>query len=132
MELIRQYGGLKREAYVLFFGRIVTSLGSMIWPVLTLILNQKLGMSASLVALCMLLVSAVSMPAGILGGKLADHYDKKYCIVCCDLVSVVLFIICACIPLSPFSIILLTVIVTVFLLETRLLKDVFEHDRYRH
>jgi hypothetical protein len=32
MKLLNQYRGLRREIYVLFFGRIVTNLGSMIWP----------------------------------------------------------------------------------------------------
>ena len=43
MKLLDQYRGLRREIYILFFGRIVTNLGSMIWPVLTMILSQKLG-----------------------------------------------------------------------------------------
>ena len=31
---------LRREIYILFFGRIVTSMGSLIWPLLTLILKN--------------------------------------------------------------------------------------------
>ena len=47
MKLISQYRGLRREIYILFFGKMVTSLGSMIWPVMTMILSQKLGFSAA-------------------------------------------------------------------------------------
>ena len=36
-----QYRGLRREIYILCFGRVVTNLGSMVWPMLTLILSQK-------------------------------------------------------------------------------------------
>ena len=43
MHFFSQYRGLRRENYVLFFGRIVTNMGSMVWPMLTMILNQKLG-----------------------------------------------------------------------------------------
>ncbi|MBQ1848639.1 MAG: MFS transporter, partial [Clostridia bacterium] len=45
MKLIDQYRGLRREIYILFFGRMVTNLGSMVWPVMTLILSQKMGVS---------------------------------------------------------------------------------------
>ncbi len=31
MKLFEQYKGLKRENYILFFGKIVTNLGAMIW-----------------------------------------------------------------------------------------------------
>ena len=47
MKLFDQYRGLRKEIYILFFGRVVTNLGSMIWPVMTMILSQKLGLSAS-------------------------------------------------------------------------------------
>ena len=47
MKLLNQYRGLRREIYILAFGRTVTNLGSMIWPVMTLLLSQKLGFSAA-------------------------------------------------------------------------------------
>ncbi len=43
MNLLSQYKGLRRENYVLCFGGLVTSMGSMIQPMMTLILSQKLG-----------------------------------------------------------------------------------------
>ncbi|TJX52361.1 MFS transporter, partial [Soehngenia saccharolytica] len=42
MKFIQQYKNLSKEIYVLFFGRVVTSMGSLIWPLLTLILKNKL------------------------------------------------------------------------------------------
>ncbi len=36
MHFFSQYRGLRRENYVLFFGRIVTNMGSMVWPMLTI------------------------------------------------------------------------------------------------
>ena len=59
MNLLNQYRGLRKEVYVLFFGRVVTNLGAMVWPLLTLIMNQKLGMSASLVAVVSVIASAL-------------------------------------------------------------------------
>lgn len=109
MNFFTQYKGLRKENYILFLGRIVTNLGSMVWPVLTLILNQKMGMSATQAALVMIVSGIVLMPAGLLGGKLADKYSKKKCIVYCDTVSVIFYIICAFIPLSFVTIVLMII-----------------------
>lgn len=104
MKLINQYKGLRKEIYILFLGRIVTNMGSMIWPVMTLILNQKLGMNASEVALVTILSGVIVIPASHIGGKLADKYNKRNIIIIADLVSVVFYLICGIIPLSVFSI----------------------------
>lgn len=103
MKIFSQYKGLRRENYIFFFGRIVTNLGSMIWPVFTLILNQKMGLSASKVALVMILVGAVQMPLSLVGGKIADQYNKKNIIVLFDAIAISFYIICAYIPLSWLS-----------------------------
>ena len=47
MKIFTQYKGLKKENYILFFGRIVTNMGAMIWPLFTMILNKKLGLNAT-------------------------------------------------------------------------------------
>ena len=98
MHFFSQYWGLRRENYVLFFGRIVTNLGSMVWPMLTMILNQKLGMSAGNIAVLTAVFGVLMMPANLLGGKLADRLNKKNIIIVGDIVSVVCYIICGCIP----------------------------------
>lgn len=109
LEVISQYKGLRRENYILFIGAIVTNMGSMVWPVLTLILTQKLGMTAAEASIFTIVIGAIGLPLGLLGGKLADKYNKKHIIVFFDLISIVFYISCAFIPLSFFSIVLLTV-----------------------
>ena len=104
--LLSQYKGLRREIYVLFFGRVVTNLGAMVWPMLTLIMSQKLGMSASTIAVVMVFAGVVMLPANLIGGKLADKYNKKKIIVTFDIVSIVCFIICGLVPLSFKTIII--------------------------
>ncbi len=100
MKLFRQYGGLRREMYVLFFGRVVTNMGALIWPMLTLILSNKLNMSASNIAVLLFIMSAVQLPCTLLGGKLADKFNKRDLIIVCDLITVTCYLICACIPIS--------------------------------
>ena len=105
--LLSQYRGLRKEIYILFFGRIVTNLGSMVWPMLTMILSQKLGMNASGIAVLMVAASLIMMPANLLGGKLADRFDKKKIIIRCDCVSVVCYIVCGLVPLGYTSVALM-------------------------
>ncbi len=99
-KLFQQYKGLRRENYVLFFGNIVTNMGSMVWPMMTLLLDRKLGMSAGNIALLMMVWSFICMPANLLGGRLADRMNKKKIIIFGDTVSVVCYIVCGLVPLS--------------------------------
>lgn len=112
MKLISQYSGLRRENYILCFGRLVTAMGAMIWPMLTMILSQKMGMSAEHIAWVMALVGILALPANLIGGKMADHLNKKMNIVYLDIVSVVCYVTCAVIPLSAKSIVLMFIAAT--------------------
>lgn len=112
LKMFQQYKGLRKENYILFVGRIVTNLGSMVWPVLTLILNQKLGMNATTVAIVMIVAGVIQMPLGLLGGRLADTHNKKNIIVLFDAISIIFYIICALIPLSYITIGLMLIAAT--------------------
>lgn len=107
MNLLSQYKGLRRENYILCFGGLVTSMGSMIQPMLTLILSQKMGMSGGYVAWIMAVAGILMLPANLIGGKMADHFNKKMNIVYLDLISVACYFICAATPLSMKSLILM-------------------------
>ena len=100
MTLFNQYRGLRREIYILCFGRVVTNLGSMVWPVMTMILSQKLGLSAAEISYYFVGSSLIMLPAHIIGGRLADRFNKKRMIVLCDCVSILCFLISAAIPLG--------------------------------
>ena len=100
INIISQYKGLRRENYILCFGRLVTAMGAMVRPMLTMILSQKLGMNAVQVAWVTALMGILSIPANLIGGKMADRFSKKMNIVYLDIVSVVCYIICGLIPLS--------------------------------
>ena len=100
-----QYKGLRRELYILLIGRIMTNMGSMIWPMFTLILNRKLGLNATVIATCIMVFSLVCMPVSLFGGKLADRFNKKNIIVVCDLVSIASYIYCFLVPVTLTSIV---------------------------
>ena len=82
----------------------MTSMGSLIWPLLTLILKNKLGYNATIIATLTMAMSILQFPMLLLGGKLADTLNRKKIIIVCDLVTVVSYIICGLLPLSNYSI----------------------------
>lgn len=104
MKLLNQYRGLQKEIYVLFYGRVMTSMGGLVWPLMTLILSNKMGMSASQIASLLLVMSIIQLPCTLIGGKVADHFNKKNVIIVCDMITVISYMICAFIPLSYISI----------------------------
>ncbi len=105
--LFSQYRGLRREIYILFFGRVVTNLGSMVWPMLTMILSRKLGMDAFTISVFMVASMAIMMPANLLGGRMADRLNKKNIIVVCDSISIVCYVACAIVPLGIPAVLLM-------------------------
>lgn len=100
MKIFGMYQGLRKEVYVLCFGRFVTAMGGLIWPMLTLILKSKLGFNAEQVALWFLIFGILQLPFALVGGRLTDKYNKRDLIVVLDLISVVLYVITAILPLS--------------------------------
>lgn len=100
MKYLQQYMGLRRELYILFWGRVVTNMGALIWPMMTLILKNKLGYSASQIAGILLVLGMIQLPCTLIGGKLADHFNKRNLIILCDMVTVISYFICAFVPMS--------------------------------
>lgn len=100
------YSGLRKEVYILCFGRFVTAMGALIWPMLTLILKSKLGFDAEQVALWFLLFSILQLPFSLLGGRLTDTFNKRNLIIVFDAISVVLYLTTALMPLSPLSVVI--------------------------
>lgn len=100
MKIISQYKGLRRELYVLFLCRFIDNAGSMVGPMLTLILSTKMGMDAGSIAAFFLVYTAISLPIQLLGGKLTDKVNKKLLINVCDISSSVIYVICGIIGLN--------------------------------
>ena len=99
-QLLSQYGGLKREIYILFIGRLVTAMGSFVWPMLTFFLTTKLGLTDSMSTLMIATASVLSFPAALLGGKLADRFPRKSIIIVFDCLTVSFYLLAAILPLT--------------------------------
>ena len=99
-QLFTQYAGLKKEIYILFIGRLVTAMGSFVWPMLTFFLTTKLGLSDGVSTLLIATASVLSFPAALLGGKLADRFSRKTIIIVFDFLTIGLYILAAILPLT--------------------------------
>lgn len=99
-KLFTQYTGLKREIYILFVGRLVTAMGSFVWPMLTFLLTTKLGFSDSTATMLIATAGVLSMPVAILGGKLADQFPRKNIIILFDCLTVAMCILSAILPIG--------------------------------
>ena len=106
-QLITQYGGLKREIYILFIGKLVTAMGSFVWPMLTFLLTTKLGLSDGTSTLLIATASVLSFPAALLGGKLADKFSRKSIIILFDCLTVSLYLLAAVLPLTIWTAVIL-------------------------
>lgn len=106
-QLITQYAGLKREVYILFIGKLVTAMGSFVWPMLTFFLTTKLGLSDGTSTLLIATASVLSFPAALLGGKLADRFSRKSIIIVFDCLTVSFYLLAAILPLTIGTAVLL-------------------------
>ncbi len=93
LKIFTQYKGLSKSAYVLFFARLVTNMGSFIWPMMTLIMYIHIGYDYQEIANVFLIVSLAFLPATLIAGKIADKFDKKKIIIIFDIISVTFFFI---------------------------------------
>lgn len=94
-KLFAAYEGLPRTVWFLFAARLVTSMGSFIVPLLTLILTQKLGMSAAQAGGWMSALVLTQAPCLMLGGKLTDAVGRRPVLVFGYFAGAACFLLCA-------------------------------------
>lgn len=96
------YRGLPGPLYTLFFISVVNSIGTFVFPFLTLYLTSKLGMSQGDAGKFMLLVSVIYIPGNFIGGKLSDRFGRKHVMIIAQILSAVLYIPCGFPSLSRY------------------------------
>ena len=99
-QLLSQYRGLKKEIYILFVGKLVTAMGSFVWPMMTFLLTAKLGFSDGVATLIIATGGAASLPMALLGGKLADRFPRKNIIILFDCLTVALYVLAFRMPIG--------------------------------
>lgn len=102
IDLVKQYQGLKKEIYIIFIARIVNSMGSFVYPLLALIMTQKIGLSTARAGTLITTVSIFTGLSMILGGKVADSFGRKRVILLFEGMAAVVFIICGFLKVNIF------------------------------
>ena len=102
------YSHLPKEIYVLAFGKVMTSMGALICHAY-LDHEWKAGVERTDIGLYMMIFSLFMGPFYLLGGKLADKYNKKHIIVTFDLIGNSLYFVCAALPMSMTTLYLLAI-----------------------
>jgi len=89
------YSGLPKSLYILFFARIINSMGNFVFPFLTLFLTDKMGIGETETGFYMMLVATAFVPGSLLGGKLADYMGRKKIFIIFQSLAAISFIPCA-------------------------------------
>lgn len=95
------YRGLPKGIYVLFLSQIVSAIGNLVYPFLTLFLTQRLGYSSSRAGMFILFASLAFVPGSLIGGKLADVIGRKRVLVASQALAAVSLIPCGFLGISP-------------------------------
>lgn len=93
MKMFQQYRGLPREIYMLLIARTIAAMGALVYPFLTFFLSTRMHFDEELIAKFLLLVAVSNLPASLLGGKLADKFNRKYVYIIAVLLSDIFFVL---------------------------------------
>lgn len=94
------YKGLPKEIYILFIGKIVNCIGSFVHPLMSLILTQRIGMSAFEAGQFVTILAVCQVPCMIIGGKLSDSFGRRKVIIVFQLLGASMLVVCGIIPTS--------------------------------
>lgn len=94
-KLLKPYMGLPKEIYVVFIARIVNAMGMFVFPLLTLLLTKKIGMSKVEAGAWISIQGVIFMLVSLVGGKLADTIGRKKLIIVFDSLAALCYIGCA-------------------------------------
>ena len=95
------YKNLPKSVYVIFFTRVINSMGNFVFPFMTLLLTTKIGMSEEKVGFFLLVASIVQLPGSLLGGKLSDFIGRKKIMITFMALVAICYIPCAFLLDSP-------------------------------
>ncbi|MDF2673321.1 MAG: major facilitator superfamily protein [Clostridiales bacterium] len=94
-KFLQPYAGLPKGIYVLFMVRVINSMGSFVFPLLTLLLTDKIGLSSDKAGIYVSLATMSYVPGGLIGGKLSDHFGRKKIMIISQGTAAILLIPCA-------------------------------------
>jgi len=76
-KMLNHYTNLPNSIYILFFARMVNSIGAFVYPFLTIYLTKTLSLDEGKAGYLVMLAIAAHAPGLLVGGKLADYLGRK-------------------------------------------------------
>jgi hypothetical protein len=71
-KMLNHYTKLPKSIYILFFARMVNSMGAFVYPFLTIYLTKTLSLDEGEAGFIVMLAITAHVPGLIVGGRLAD------------------------------------------------------------
>lgn len=90
----KNYGGLHRSVYILFFATAINRIGGFVFAFLTLFLKTKLDMSNSQIASFVIFTGVITMIGPLIGGTLADARGRKKILIATSFIGASIFALC--------------------------------------
>ena len=107
--MLTTYKGLPREIYILFVARIINCLGNFVYPLLALILTQKIGLTPAKAGVIVTLMAVSQVPSLMIGGKIADSIGRKKVIIIFQTLGGFFYLVCGFMKPSIFVIIIIVI-----------------------
>ena len=90
MNSLTQYRGLPRQVYYVAFTRLIMEMGIMfVFPLMSLLLTERLRFSTIETGYIMTCVSVISLIGSLLGGKLADQFGRRRSFFALSVISII-------------------------------------------
>ena len=102
-KMLNHYTKLPKSIYILFFARMVNSMGAFVYPFLTIYLTKTLLMDEGEAGYLVMLAIAAHAPGLLAGGRLADWLGRKKILLLFQGLAAICLIPCAFLK-NPFLI----------------------------
>jgi len=113
-KMLNHYTKLPKSIYILFFARMVNSMGAFVYPFLTIYLTKTLSMDEGEAGFIVMLAITAHVPGLIVGGRLADWLGRKKILLLFQCLAAICLIPCAFLN-NPFFIPRLLILSAFFL-----------------
>jgi len=105
--LYKTYEGLPKEIYIISIARFINAAGMFIFPLLTLLLTKKIGLSGAEAGFWIAMSGVSTIPMSIIGGHLTDIIGRKKIIIIPNIIAAILFMSCSFIEPSMLMVYLI-------------------------
>jgi len=94
-KMLNHYTKLPNSIYILFFARMVNSMGAFVYPFLTIYLTKTLSLDEGEAGFIVMLAITAYLPGLIVGGRLADWLGRKKILLLFQSLAAICLIPCA-------------------------------------